>query len=402
MLATLIRTTGDFDIAEDAVQDAVVAALEAWPRTGVPDNPGAWLTTVARRRALDRIRRETARRTKEEQAAITLLDEPDPVDDGGSMVRDDVLRLVFTCCHPALAQEAQLALTLRTVCGLSTRDIAAVFLVPEATLGQRISRAKKKIAVARIPYRVPPDHELQDRLAAVLAVVYLIFTAAHHAATGPTPVRADLAAEAIRLARLLVELMPDEPEAAGLLSLLLATHARSATRVDAAGDIVLLRDQDRSRWDSDAITEAAALVDSALRRHRPGPYQVQAAIACLHGLAPTWEATDWAQILELYDLLEQMQPTDVVRLNRAVALAEVRGPTEGLLAVESINGLETWHLYWSTLADMLRRLGRLDEAGAAYRRALECDPNDADRRFLEARVRDVDMGYGQMTERAER
>jgi RNA polymerase sigma-70 factor, ECF subfamily len=391
VLATLIRTTGDFDLAEDAVQDAALAALEAWPRDGVPDNPGAWLTTVARRRALDRIRRETTRRAKEHQAATWLLDDESPSPPGhDSMVGDDVLRLVFTCCHPALSSEAQVALTLRAVCGLATRDIAAVFMVPEPTMGQRISRAKKKIAVARIVYRVPPDHELPDRLAAVLAVIYLIFTTGHHAPSGPGPVRADLAAEAIRLARLVVQLLPDDAEAAGLLALLLATHARAPARLDDRGDVVLLADQDRSRWDRTTIGEASALIERALHRRRPGPYQVQAAIACLHGLAPTWSATDWPQILELYDLLAGMQPTPVVRLNRAVAIAEVHGPAAALRSIDELGGLATWHLYWSTRAGLLRQLGRSGEAADAFRRALACEANDADRRFLCRRLQEME------------
>ena len=391
VLATLIRTTGDFDLAEDAVQDAVLAALERWPRTGVPDNPGAWLTTVARRRALDRIRREASRRDKEHQATARLLDDgPAASEDHGSMVRDDVLRLVFTCCHPALSPEAQVALTLRTVCGLATRDIAAVFLVPETTMAQRISRAKRKIAVARIAYRVPDDHELPDRLSTVLSVIYAIFTAGHHASSGPGPVRPDVAAEAVRLARLVAELVRDEPEAAGLVALLLATHARADARTDENGDVVLLADQDRAAWDAEAIQEAAALVDRTLRRRRPGPYQVQAAIACLHGLAPAWEATDWPQILELYDLLARMEPVPVVLLNRAVAVAEVHGPQAGLDALEDVAGLEGWHLSWATRADLLRRLGRTTEAADAYRRALGCEANGADRRFLQRRLAEVE------------
>ena len=386
MLATLIRTTGDFDLAEDAVQDAVVEALQAWPRTGVPDNPGAWLTTVARRRALDRVRRESVRVEKEAAAAITLLGHHEPSPSAESMVRDDALRLVFTCCHPALAFDAQVALTLRTVCGLATADIAAVFLVPEATMGQRISRAKKKIAVARIPYRVPADHELPDRLRAVLAVVYSIFTAGH------ASVRVDLAEEAIRLGRLLLDLVNDEPEVAGLLALMLATHARTDARLDAGGDVVLLADQDRTRWDHTAIGEAAGMIDRALRRRRPGPYQVQAAIACLHGLAPTWDATDWPQILELYDVLLRLQPTPVVELNRAVALGEVEGPAAALARLDdaALDGLDGWHLYWSTRADFLRRLDRSDEAAEHYRRAMACGTADeADTRFLAKRLAEV-------------
>lgn len=386
VLASLIRMTGDFDIAEDAVQDAVVAALEAWPREGIPDNCGAWLTAVARRKALDRIRREANRNRKEEQAASLLASDDATVDANKSMVRDDVLRLIFTCCHPALSYEAQVALTLRTVCGLSTEDIAAVFLVTGPTMGQRISRTKRKIAAARIPYRVPPDHELPDRLDAVLRVVYGIFTSGHHAASGPQPVRVDVAAEAIRLARLLVELVADEPETLGLLSLLLATHARTPARLDDRGDIVLLEHQDRRRWDHAAITEAAALVDAALRRRRPGRYQVQAAIACLHGLAQRWEETDWPQILQLYDLLWRFEPTSVVAVNRAVAVGHVSGPADGLAALDAVEGLEGWHLYWAAKADFLRRLGRVDAAAASYRRALECPANDADKQFLARRL----------------
>jgi RNA polymerase sigma-70 factor (ECF subfamily) len=387
VLATLIRTVGDFDIAEDAVQDAVVEALEVWPRRGVPDNPGAWLTTVARRRALDRIRREAKRTDKEHLAATRLVgDDAQPGDGASSMVRDDVLRLIFTCCHPALAPDAQVALTLRTICGLTTSDIAGVFLVAETTMSQRLTRARKKIAAARIPYRVPEDHELTDRLRPVMAVIYAAFTAGHHAPAGDAVVRIDIAAEAIRLARLVNDLVVDEPEAQGLLALLLATHARSAARIDAAGDVVLLADQDRSLWDRQAIREAAEVIDAALRRRRPGPYQVQAAIACLHGLAPAAAETDWPQILELYDLLLQMQPTVAVTVNRAVAVAEVHGAAAGLDALDAVEGTDDWHLAWAARADMLSRLGRDEDAAGCYRRALACDCNAADRRFLERRL----------------
>lgn len=389
MLATLIRTVGDFDIAEDAVQDAVVEALETWPKRGVPNNPGAWLTTVARRRALDRVRREAKRFEKEHLATTSLLGDEAGPPESASMVRDDVLRLIFTCCHPALAADAQVALTLRTVCGLSTRDIAGVFLVPEPTMAQRISRAKRKIALARIPYRVPEDHELTDRLRPVMAVIYAAFTAGHHAPAGDVAIRVDIAAEAIRLARMINELVVDEPEAQGLLALLLATHARRDARVDRHGDLVLLADQDRSRWDHGAIREAADLIDAALRRRRPGPYQVQAAIACLHGLAPTAEETDWSQILELYDLLIGMQPAPAVAVNRAVAVAEVHGAAAGLDALEAIDDVDGWHLKWAARADMLRRLGRVDDATESYRRALGCDCNAADRRFLQRKLQEL-------------
>lgn len=388
VLATLIRMTGDFDVAEDALQDAAITALETWPTTGVPVRPGAWLTTVARRKVLDRIRRDSARPRKETEA-VALLAEASPEETSPSAVDDNVLRLVFTCCHPALSPEARLALTLRTVCGLTTAEIAAVFLVPETTMAQRITRAKRKIAIARIPYRVPADHELSDRVDTVLAVVHALYTAGHHAPSGDVVVRCDLADEAIRLARVLVRLLPDEPESAGLLALLLATDARRAARVDAEGEIVLLRDQDRSLWDHGAIDEAAALVEAALRRRRPGRFQLQAAIACLHSLAAHWSDTDWPQIAQLYAVLEQAEPTPVVRVNRAIAEAEVNGPGAGLDILDGLQGLERWHLFWATRGDFLRRLGRRAEAGEAYRKALGCPCNEADRRFLHRRLTEL-------------
>ena len=385
VLATLIRLTGDIDRAEDALHDALVVAANVWRRDGVPDKPGAWLTTVARNKELDRIRRE-ARRAPKEVEAFRLLTESGPQDDVDN--RDDRLRLLFTCCHPALSPESQVALALRTICGLSTVDIARVFLVPEATIGQRISRAKAKIAKARIPYRVPDPHELPDRLRPVLATVYAVFTAGHHAPMGELGERVDLADEAIRLARVLVELMPDEAECVGLLALTLATNARRLARTDSAGEIVLLADQDRSLWDHAAIAEAAALVDSVLRRGRPGAYQMQAAIACLHGTAPTYADTDWPQIAELYLLLENRWPTPVVRVNRAVAVAEVAGPQAGLALLDELVGgpTERWHLYWSTRADFQRRLGDTAAAAESYRQALSCPCNDSDRRFMERRL----------------
>lgn len=382
--AALIRLTGDIDIAEDALQDALLVAVEKPQQDGQPDNPAAWLTTVAKNKALDRLRRE-AKRTRREQAAMQLLEAP--VEPPESI--DDRLRLVFTCCHPALSPEARVALALRTVCGLTTTESARAFLVAEATMGQRISRAKKKIATARIPYRVPDDHELPDRLPAVLAVVYLIFTTRHHAPRGRLDSRVELAAEAIRLARLLVELMPDEPECSGLLGLMLATHARRATRLDADGSVQLLADQDRSRWDRNAIEEATRLVDSALLRRRPGPYQIQAAIAALHSTANSLAETDWPQIAELDRVLEAHQPTPVVRVNRAVAEAEAFGPAAGLVVLDEVDGVDDWHLFWSTRADLLRRAGNTRAAVEAYRRALDCDMNDTDRSFLERRLRDT-------------
>jgi RNA polymerase sigma-70 factor (ECF subfamily) len=395
VLATLIRLTGDIGLAEDAVQDALVVAVERWPRDGVPENPAAWLTTTARNRALDRLRRE-ASRSHREAAAVDLLDASSPanvehvVADAGNGVADDELRLLFTCCHPALAAEVHVPLALRTLCGLSTVEIARAYLVPEATMGQRISRAKRKIATARIPYRVPEDHELPDRLASVLAAIYVMFTIGHHAADGRLDARVDLADEAIRLARAVDELMGDEPECQGLLALLLATHARRATRVDGAGDVVLLAHQDRQHWDHEMIAEAAGRVEAALRRRDPGQFQIQAAIATLHGLAPSFAETDWPQIAELYGLLEQCAPTPVVRVNRAVAVAEVAGVPAALALLDGAvasdpAALERWHLYWSTRADLLRRDGRVDEAVGAYVRALGCPMNDADRRFLTRR-----------------
>ncbi|MEY2414921.1 MAG: polymerase sigma-70 factor, subfamily [Ilumatobacteraceae bacterium] len=391
MLATLIRLTGDIDRAEDALHDAVVVAADSWRRDGVPDKPGAWLTTVARNKALDRLRRE-ARRAPKEEEAFRLLSEGSAMDDNDTDNRDDRLRLLFTCCHPALSPESQVALALRTICGLTTVDIARVFLVPEATIGQRISRAKAKIAKAHIPYRVPEEHELPDRLRPVLATVYAVFTAGHHAPVGELDARLDLADEAIRLARVLVELMPDEAECIGLLALTLATNARRPARTDSDGEIVLLADQDRSLWDTAAVTEAAALVDSVLRRGRPGAYQMQAAIACLHGVAPTYAETDWAQIAELFGMLEVRWPTPVVRVNRAVAVAEVAGPAAGLALLAELVGTPTerWHLYWSARADFQRRLGQTEAAADSYRQALECPCNDSDRRFMQRRLLELE------------
>ena len=388
VLATLIRLTGDIDRAEDALHDAVVVAADVWRRNGVPDKPGAWLTTVARNKALDRLRREARRAPKEQEAFRMLTEGSVTVGDN----RDDRLRLLFTCCHPALSPESQIALALRTICGLTTVDIARVFLVPEATIGQRISRAKAKIAKASIPYRVPEEHELPDRLRPVLTTVYAVFTAGHHAPVGELDARLDLADEAIRLGRLMIELMPDEAECVGLLALTLATNARRQARVDAAGELVLLADQDRSLWDAEAIAEASSLVDSVLRRGRPGAYQIQAAIACLHGVAATYADTDWPQIAELYGLLESRWPTPVVRVNRAVAVAEVAGPGAGLALLEELVGgsAERWHLYWSARADFQRRLGQTEAATASYRQALDCPCNDSDRRFLLKRLAEVE------------
>jgi RNA polymerase sigma-70 factor (ECF subfamily) len=383
VLATLIRLTGDFDLAEDALQDAVLVALERWPRTGVPDSPAAWLTTTARNKALDRIRRE-ARRAGKEQEAVGLLDDAPPPSG------DDRLRLLFTSCHPALSPDARVALTLRTICGLRTSEIAAAFLVSETTIGQRITRAKRKIATARIPYRIPPTHEWPDRLPSVLAAVYVVFTTGHHAPGGAMTGRVELAAEAIRLGRMLRELMPDEPEVTGLLALMLATHARRAARIGPGGEQVLLEDQDRGAWDHAAIAEAAELVDASIRRSPAGPYRLEAAIACLHGLAPDFDHTDWPQIVELYRMLESVKPGPVVRVNRAVAEAMVAGPAAGLALLEDLAGADRWHLAWAARGALLDRAADPEGARAAYLRALSLEMNDADRRLLERRVDALD------------
>lgn len=381
VLATLIRLVGDVGIAEDALQDAMVVAYRKWLDGWVPDNPGAWLTTAARNKALDRLRRES-KRTQKERDAMALLDQQL---DSGPNESTDLLRLLFTCCHPALSQGAQVALALRTLCGMTTREIAAVHLVNEPTMGQRISRAKKKISAASIPYRIPLDHELPDRLEAVLATLYLLFTMGHHPNEGPLDSRVDLADEAIRLIRMLASLMPDEPDVRGLLALMLATHARRDARLH-DGDMVLLEDQDRDRWDHDLIFEASELVESSLRRDPRGLYQIQAAIACLHGLAPNFDETDWPQIVELYRMLELIRPSGVVRVNRAVAEAHVSGPEAGLALLETVTGLDSWHLLWSARAELHRRTGNTDAAAASYRRSLDCSMNRSDRRFLEHRL----------------
>ena len=392
VVATLIRVTGDWDLAEECAQDAFAQALDRWRRDGVPRRPGAWLTTTARHRALDVLRREAVGAAKLREAAVLVRDEGpyDPDYDGDdSGVQDDRLRLIFTCCHPALPIEARVALTLRTLAGLTTPEIARAFLVPEATMAQRLVRAKKKIRNAGIPYRVPPAHLLPERTTGVLGVVYLLFNEGYAATSGADLVRTDLCAEAIRLARVLARLMPDEPETLGLLALLLLHDARRHTRVDAAGELVTLEDQDRSAWDRAEIDEGATLLETALRRGRPGPYQIQAAIAACHTTAATAEDTDWADIAGLYGELARFVPSAVVRLNRAVAVGMSEGPDAGLALVaelEDEGDLDGYHLLDATRADLLRRSGRRTEAAGAYERALEFVENDAERRFLEKRL----------------
>jgi len=376
-VAALIRVFGDIEVAEDAVQEAFAVALRKWPADGLPPNPGGWITTTARNRALDRLRRESRGRELLGEVAVLLPGDHDPgMPEEVGPVPDDRLRLIFTCCHPALSTQAQVALTLRLLGGLSTKEVASSFLVAEPAMARRLVRAKRKIKAARIPYRVPSEHELPNRLRPVLAVVYLIYTAG--LTSPPDP---GLCAEAIRLARILATLLPDEPEVAGLLALLLLTESRRASRLAPDGSLVLLGEQDRTRWDQALIQEGQAILRRCLRRNQPGTYQLQAAINAVHSDAGTIEETDWSQIVALYDQLLAVAPTPVVALNRAIAIGEVRGPAAALALVDELD-LDNYHPYHATRADLLGRLGRHREAAAAYERAATMAPTDAERDFL--------------------
>ena len=377
-VATLVRRFGDIDIAEEAVQEAFIEAVKRWPTDGLPPSPAGWIITTARNRAIDNLRRESKRDDRQRQAQdLVPIDEPEEIE----IVDDDQLRLIFTCCHPALSPEAQVALTLRLIGGLQTPEIARAFLTTEPTMAQRIVRAKKKIKKAKIPYRIPGDAELPNRLRPVLSVVYLIFNEGYLATSGEELVRSDISAEAIRLGRLLAGLMPDEPEVAGLLGLMLLTEARRPARTDRSGNLITLPDQDRGLWDESLIAEGHDIVAACVRRNRPGPYQIQAAIAAIHTDARTAEETDWDQIVALYTQLAVLAPTPIVQLNRAIAIAESGDLPSALSLVEKLD-LDGYYLYHATVGDLMERVARHDEAADAYRRALEMTSNEMERKHL--------------------
>jgi RNA polymerase sigma-70 factor (ECF subfamily) len=397
ILATLIRLLGSFDLAEEVTQEAFAVALEQWPRTGIPAHPRAWLVSTARHKAIDLLRRQTRLEDKhEELQRLAATGEPDDTSD--SMLSDtnwpdDRLRLIFTCCHPALMIEAQVALTLRTLGGLATEEIAKAFLVPVPTMAQRLVRAKQKIRDARIPYRIPPQEEISERLSAVMVVIYLVFNEGYNAAAGDLLIRRDLCAEAIRLSRVICELLPRETEARGLLALMLLHDSRREARTGAEGELVLLEDQDRSRWHQEQIQEGLALTDSALRDAPPGPYSIQAAISALHAQAKTANETDWTQIVALYDVLMRLQPSPVVELNRAVAVAMSRGPAEGLGLLDELQArgeLSGYHLLPAARGDLARRLKDWPMAAEAYRQALSQATNEIERRFLSNRLAEAE------------
>jgi RNA polymerase sigma-70 factor (ECF subfamily) len=387
VLAAVARTTGDLDLAEDCVEDAYIAALTKWSTDGIPNNPGAWLTTTARRRAIDQIRRGASFRARAHLLAEPPAEDPPDMDDEYD-IPDERLRLVFTCCHPALSRDSQIALTLRLICGLPTEDIASLFLVPLPTMAARLTRAKKKIAVAKIPYRVPEAAELPERLSSVLAVIYLLFTTGHTSPRGQELTEPELIRRSFELVRMLLTLMPDEQEVRGLLALMLLIDARRDTRVDESGDLILLEDQDRTRWDKVRIAEGTRLVEDAFRSNRPGIYAIQAAIAATHANAPSWAETDWPQLLHLYDGLMDSWPSPVVDLNRAAVILMIDGPERAMLEIERLETDErlSEYVYLPSLkADLYRRLERNDEAAAAYDRALLLATNESERRFLQRR-----------------